>query len=202
MEEFSLALAKYEIGAREDVVRRLLQRSSSVLVASLPTRDRRQPHASVTELRRELREADLRLYQHRIARSMHDASSRAPRDRTMLGAAMCVVVGVVLFVSGELMQSRRMPPAMVTPPPPPATIGIAGNATPAVAMPPPAEPGSVRISVPSPIVRPPARRSSVKSSSKRPKPAVPPSARPSDRRGVLDRLHMRWLRTAFRDDLG
>jgi hypothetical protein len=203
MEDFSQALAKYEIGAREDVVRRLLQRSSSLLVTSLPTKDRRQPRGSVTELRRELRDADLRLYQQRIALSAHDASSRAPRDRTMLGAAMCVVVGVLLFVSGELMQSRRMPPAMATPPPPPppATMGTAGSATPPVALPQPAEPGSVRTSVPAPIVRPPARRSSVKPSSKRPKTVVPQSARPSDRRGVLDRLHMRWLRVAFRDDL-
>jgi hypothetical protein len=202
MEEFSRALARYEIGTREDVVRRLLQRSSSRIVASLPTKDRRQPGASVAELRRELRETDLLLYQQRIALSTHDAAPRLPRDRTMFGATMCVMAGALLFVSGELMQSWRMPLAMPTPPPPPATIGTSGSATPAAAMPQPAEPRSMRTSAPSPIVRPPASRSSVKPSSKRPKPTAAPSAQPSERRGILDRLHMRWLRTAFRDDLG
>jgi hypothetical protein len=201
MEQFSQALAKYEIGPREEVVRRLLQRSSPRVVASLPIKDRRQPRASVTELRRELHETDLLLYQQQIALSTHEAASRAPRDRTMLGATICVVVGVLLFVSGELMQSRRVPLAMPTPPPPPAPIGTAGSATPAAAIPQPAEPGSVRTSAPSPIVRRPARRPLVKPSSKRPKLAARPSARPSERRGILDRLHMRWLRTAFWDDL-
>jgi hypothetical protein len=201
MEEFSQALAKYEIGPREEVVRRLLQRSSSRIVASLPTKDRRQPGASVAELRRELRETDLLLYQQRIALSTHEAAPRAPRDRTMFGAAMGVVAGALLFVSGELMQSWRVPLAVPTPPPPPATIGTSGSATPAPAMAQPAEPASMRTSVPSPTVRPPARRSSVKPS-KRPKSAAPPSAQPSERRGILDRLHMRWLRMAFRDDLG
>ena len=203
MEQFSQALAKYEIGPREEVVRRLLQRSSSRLVASLPAKDRRQPGTSVTELRRELRQTDLLLYQQLIALSTHDAAWRAPRDRTMLSAIICVVVGVLLFVSGELMQSWRVPLTVPTPPPPPAIIGTAGSAPPAAAMPQPAEPDSVRTSAPSTTVRPPpVRRSSVKPSSKRLKPAAPPSARPSERRGVLDRLHMRWLRTAFRDDLG
>jgi hypothetical protein len=202
MEEFSQALAKYEIGPREEVVRRLLQRSSSRIVASLPTKDRRQPGASVAELRRDLRETDLLLYQQRIALSTHAAAPRAPRGRTMFDATMCVVAGVLLVVSGELMQSRRVPLAVPTPPPPPAAIGTTGSATPAAAMPQPAEPGSVRTSAPSPIVLAPARRSSVKPSSKRQKPTAASSAQPSERRGILDRLHMRWLRTAFRDDLG
>jgi hypothetical protein len=200
MAEFSQALAKYEIGPREDVVRRLLQRSSARLVTSLPIRDRRQPRASVTELRRALRETDLRLYQQQIAMSTHDAAARAPRDHTMLGAALCVVVGVFLFVSGEVMQSRRMPPALVTVPPPPAISGTSGSATPVAAIPQPAEPASVREVVTPPIIRPPARRPSVKPSSKRPKPPAPPTAQRPERRGVLDRLHMRWLRTAFRDE--
>jgi hypothetical protein len=201
MEEFSQALAKYEIGPREEVVRRLLQRSSSRIVASLPTKDRRQPGASVAELRRELRETDLLLYQQRIASSTHEAAPRVPRDRTMFGAAVCVVAGALLFLSGELMQSWRVPLAVPTPPPPPAAIGTSRSGTPAPAMAQPAEPVSMRTSAPSPTERPPARRSSVKPS-KRPKSAVPPSAQPSERRGILDRLHMRWLRMAFRDDLG
>jgi len=206
LEEFSQALAKYEIGPREDVVRRLLQRSSTVLVASLPATDRRQPRASVTELRRELREADLRLYQQQVVMRRDEAA--APRDRTMLGVAMCIVIGVLLFVSGQLMQSQRTPLAVVTPPPPAVatplplpTIAASESVAPVAATPQPAEPGSVRTSAPSPTVRPPARRSSEKPSLKRPKSAVPPTIRGSERRGILDRLHMRWLRAAFRDDL-
>jgi hypothetical protein len=207
MEEFSQTLAKYEIGRREDVVRRLLQRTSSLLVESLPTRERRQSRASVAELRRELREADLRLYQQQIVMRAHVAAPGAPRDRTMLGAALCVAVGVLLFASGELMESRRMPPAVVPPPPPavvtlppPEPIETSGRATPVATMPPPAELVSITPAEPSPNARPPLRRSSVKPSSKRPRPPAPATARPSERRSVLDRLHMRWLRAAFRDD--
>jgi hypothetical protein len=206
LEEFSEALAKYETGSREDVVRQLLERSSSPRIAPAPDKDRREPRASVTELRRALREADARLYEQRIVRSASAGSSQAPPGRTLLAAAACVAVGVLLFASGEFMHSRRAQPAVLTPPPavvapPPETVGTSGSTTPAAAMPLTPEPASVRASTLSPAVHTPVPQSSAKPSSKRAKakPAARASARPSVRRGVLDRLHMRWLR--FRDDL-
>jgi hypothetical protein len=221
LDEFSEALARYESGPREAVVRRLLERWSSAPVARPARADRRKPRVSVTELRRALRDADARLYQQ-LTRA-NAASSQTTPHRTMPKAAACVALGL-LVVSGEFVHIRRSaPPATVAPPTPatsqpPLTTGTAGGASTAVA---PsrvatqgAEPARACASAPVPLVQAPPRRPSVTRPSKRPRPTVAasllrtasrsparPAARasapPPPRRGVLDRLKLGWLRKAF-----
>jgi hypothetical protein len=191
LEEFSEALARYETGPREDLVRGLLQRSPALAVATPLLADRRKPRVSASELRRALRDADERLYHWRTATIADAGSPAAPRDRTMPAAAAGVVVGVLLIASGEFMHGRFVLPS--------AAVDLPRSVAPAAAVPRPAEPVSLRTSSPpSPVVLTPARLVTAKPSSRRPRVAADASARPAVRRGVLDRLRLGWLRKAFK----
>ena len=64
LDDFSRDLARHEFGDRAAAVRRALARYGAVsAAAAVPRVDRRRQHASVTDLRRALREADARLFE-------------------------------------------------------------------------------------------------------------------------------------------
>jgi hypothetical protein len=217
LDEFSEALARYETGPREGIVRGLLERWSSAPVARPLAADRRKPRVSVTDLRRALRDTDARLYQQ-LAKANAVTAQAAP-NRTMPAAAACVALGL-LVASGELLHNRRAAPAATTAlsfapttaHPPVATGTPSGSDA---AMPPAVatESAPACVLAPAPMVQAPAARSSVARPAKRPRPVVGgsvlrnvrnasrgsarPSAAPPARRGVLDRLRLGWLRKAF-----
>lgn len=102
--EFGAVLARFERGARTEVLRRLFRRVSetaSDLDPDAPFVERRRGGPSAADLRRELREADLHLYEAR-------AAARRMATRRSSGGAMkvapmiaCMVSGVALIAAGE-----------------------------------------------------------------------------------------------------
>jgi hypothetical protein len=210
LEDFSHDLARHEHGDRTAIVRRLLRRAGtqpSALV--VPIVDRRTWHAPVTDLRRALREADVRLYEYQRQRNQQVLEIKAPpRGRTMTATAACLAAGLALICTGELMH-RRTDSVVV---PTAAPIAAQSSAPGPIALPltapvqPPApaptsERGIVAVrDVPSmseSTSRPEVRRIAVKRT-KRPSTTVSrqSSSRPASR-GVLDRLRLGWLRSAF-----
>jgi len=138
LEDFSRALARFERGDRREVVRMLLERTAPApAVAGLSRRpvplfgaragegvavvgnpappspsDRRVPSVSVTELRRQLREADQRLFVQRLAAQPRlDLSSTPAAGRRVPAIAAGVLVGLSLIGAGEAMRLRHAPAA-------------------------------------------------------------------------------------------
>ncbi|HEY2907404.1 MAG TPA: hypothetical protein VGJ29_16000 [Vicinamibacterales bacterium] len=177
LEDFSRALARFERGDRREVVQRLLERSAHASgVAGLSRRpvplhsarvgegvagdvdpappspsDRRVPTVTVTELRRQLREADQRLFVQRSAaqpriemRSTHRLGRRVP------AIAAGVFVGLSLIGAGEAMRFRRASE-------PAAVSSGAPAAAPASTVSEPAWQATVPPDPPKPIDRPQPR---------------------------------------------
>jgi hypothetical protein len=134
LDDFSGALARFERGDRRDVVRKLVERSAPApSIVGLSRRpipmfgpragegfavgrhaatpspsDRRAPTVSVTELRRQLREADQRLYSQRSIAPRRAESPVAPSfGRRFPAIAAGVVVGMLLIGAGEAMHLRH-----------------------------------------------------------------------------------------------
>jgi hypothetical protein len=225
LDEFSQDLARHERGNRAAIVRRVLARARGQrAIVPMALVERRRGRASASALRRELREADLRLFQQRFQQregrnampAVLDLAAQAPvpqRSRTPIATAACLAAGLSLIVAGELMHVRHAPIA-------------APQATPQVIQASPAAPldaqrtatsearvdherivvapdrGIIAVrhvsSSPVPTSHADARRTSVK---RAPRPAVVnlrrrAQSRPPSR-GVLDRLRLGWLRNAF-----
>jgi hypothetical protein len=220
LEEFALDLSRHERGDRAEVVRRALARADDQrATVSLPFVERRKSRSSATTLRRELRDAEVRLYQAR-AGLIHEptkvidlvpAAAAPQQDRTATAAAACLAASLSLIAGGELMFSRRAPgavpethPTLVEAPRAPVVpqAAVAG-VPPAVSEPPIASLGAsltaVRVSSgPKRTSRPDGRRLSMtptthpRATTVRPKAAARRAPR-----GVLDRLRLGWLRRAF-----
>jgi hypothetical protein len=217
LEAFSDALARHERGDRAEVVRRLLKRSESTCaLAVLAHADRRRPRASHTDLRRALREADARLYAHHAA-SLLPEPPRPSAIKTVPAIAACLGSGLMLIAAGEFMQRSEAPKpvaaSVVVPAPAAAsdaapayraiqatdrsavpsavsTLGLVSTTTPA--------PASPALISETPIqhiqaTAPAARTGRVPKSPATRAPAVKKTR--ADRRGVLDRLKLGWLRT-------
>jgi hypothetical protein len=138
LEEFSIALERFERGTRSEAVAQLFQRGALAGVPATtgdvharPHRERRLHGPSVAELRRDLREMDLRLFEarqdpHADRRSINRSggfSRRAPM-------AACMVAGAALLAAGELVQTHRVthaPPARVDAAVAPASTTIVPN---------------------------------------------------------------------------
>jgi hypothetical protein len=213
LQELSRDLARHERGDRSEVIRRALARAHSQRAPAPVLVERRRNGGRVTTLRRELREADVRLYQQGGGRRQEPAvidlvaAAQVPyRGRTLSAAAACLVVGCSLIGAGELMH-RQPTPAV------PAHASVSGVQTavsddlrrpsaPALVSPEPVrESGIITVrDVRTPVrsSKPVARRISVKRAARPPLANVqrqPVARRPS--RGVLDRLRLGWLKHAF-----
>jgi hypothetical protein len=221
LDDFSRDLARHERGNRASLVRRALARTVNHDMVPARLVERRRSQVSATALRRELREADVRLYQRRealkSAPTSIDMAAVAPaphRGRTLTATAACVGAGLVLIGAGELMHKDRAPLG-----PPATTIAQAPQmmepAMRVVQTPLPDDPpvesqprvpslerGIIVVreatSKPTRASRPEVRRVSLKrssssatASSSRRVAPLPP------RRGVWDRLKLGWLRNAF-----
>ena len=225
LDALSRDLSRHERGGRADVVRQALARLHRPhLIAAMPPVERRRSHASATTLRRELREADARLYLQRaepIARptviDLVAAPPAPPRGRPLTATAACLAAGFSLIAAGEFMYSRPAP----TSPPQPAAV-VAETAPPELRpVPPPIRPAMApesqrdrAIASPQPppgiiavrnVSSTPGRGSradgprSATNRTSRPAPASArrrPAPRPAQR-GVLDRLRLGWLKNAF-----
>jgi hypothetical protein len=136
LQEFSADIERFEQGNRTAVIASLYQRAArsdpdrdSHYPASGTRRERRHHGSSAAELRRELREADLRLY---AAQSETRGRGRAGQSgRATMRAPMvaCVLAGVALIAAGELTQSRHgaAPPKEAPAPPSPATASASAS---------------------------------------------------------------------------
>lgn len=109
---FSIALQRFEIGDRDDVIRGLVARAeatsgfAAVRVRRPPDRRRRGP--TISDLRRELRQADLSLYEAVRARrtALRRTSLRAAYRRGPFFA--CVFAGLTLIAAGQFADSREV----------------------------------------------------------------------------------------------
>ncbi|MGH9142666.1 MAG: hypothetical protein ACRD2I_16165 [Vicinamibacterales bacterium] len=209
LDELSSDLVRHERGDRAEIVRHLVVRSSGRrAIAAVPLVERRMNRASATSLRRELREADHRLYQQQCAPiaaepAVIDLVAVSPppaRARSWNATAACVAAGLTLMGAGELMHVR----SASTPPPPPVVMAQipvidAPRLTPVQSIAGP-ERGIIAVrdisTRPVPASRPEVR--AVKRSARPPARSVRRgiAAHPA-RRGMLDRLRLRWLRNAF-----
>jgi hypothetical protein len=124
IEELSSALARFERNARDVVIRDLMARARAITngmaAAVIPFKpaapsvrvktERRRgiPSDVATELRRELRRADLERYARRAAATLPDLRGALHHDRRPAGAIMAgLAAGVLLIASGEVMRGDR-----------------------------------------------------------------------------------------------
>jgi hypothetical protein len=133
LEEFSGALARFERGDRREVVRKLLRRAAPAphivglsrrpiplfsaragegsAVSTHPAfpspSDRRMSTVSVTELRRQLREADQRLFAQASLPQRVDSRKTLTPGRRVPALAAGVIVGMSLIGVGEAMHLRN-----------------------------------------------------------------------------------------------
>ena len=207
---FADALARHERGRRVNHVRRVLARADSgPAIVPIAAVERRRVRASASSLRRELREADARLYQQREGLSGRPAvidlvamtPPAPPRGRPYNAAAACLAVGLSLTAAGAGMHAPRAPIAA------PQTVTAAQTTV--VRDEPRVELASIRTpergiitvrdvpSRPVPATRVAARRAPVKRASRAQTGDGRGRIAHQRSRGLLDRLKLGWLRTAF-----
>jgi hypothetical protein len=199
LDDLSLDLARHEHGGRADRVRAVLERAATRgLVLSPSFLDRRKSRTSATTLRRELRAAEVRLYEHQTRRA---APPVPPRTRTTTAAVACVAAGLMLVATGEYMHQRQVAPVSEAT----ALAPAAPQSGPPAPLAPVVEPHVVQVSTTSASSltrsgspRPEVRRISTRRTG-RPATATTvrqPAPKPHSR-SVLDRLRLGWLRNAF-----
>lgn len=186
IDELSHALERYEAGDRTQIVRRLVARAFVAERQPMGAgAERRRTTPSSTELRRDLRDADERLYERQ-----HGAPPPAGRPglRRFGAIAAGIAAGLILIGAGETMHLLRARPTA------PEAIQTAPQLPPAPAAAPNVDPPP-RTSARS-ASRPIARtiRRAPAGSSRRP---VHRRTRRSSQSSVLSRLRLEWLRSAF-----
>lgn len=109
LDEFSQALERFERGERTNAIAGLYARAVATApdlltpAALADDGDRRRRMPSATEIRRQLRDADLRLYQIQQLAQGPIRNSPTPRQRSIRGpVAACMLTGLVLVVVGEV----------------------------------------------------------------------------------------------------
>jgi hypothetical protein len=120
LEEFSDALARYERGDRGEVIRGLIDRARGADVLpteGVPSEERRRTPAGVAELRRQLRDADARVYEQQRALDELGvmATTVAARRTRRLAIAAGLAAGLALIGVGEAMKSHSPVPLLVMP---------------------------------------------------------------------------------------
>jgi len=210
--EFSETLARYERGDRAARVIAVLDRARAALApqggkSPTPVVDRRRTTPELFELRRHLRESDARLYDQQLALDAVGAV-RAPARRTRNVAVVAgLAIGLTLVGAGELMRgdlaarSAVQDSGVSTQPASdanvvadrtdngPTTTAVDRNIGPASS-------GShLNGSRGANVIQPPKKSTASRTIR---------SAQPvHSSHGVLDRMHLRWLRTriVIRNDL-
>jgi hypothetical protein len=112
IDEFAAALERFERGAPSDVLARLFDRTSQAAPAAAreaephgagpQPEERRQGGPSAAQLRRELRTADLRLYEAQQSGVRSTEPPRSNRQSRRAPLAACMVAGVALVAVGEV----------------------------------------------------------------------------------------------------
>jgi hypothetical protein len=211
--DFSIALERFERGDRAAVVRALVARAIAVNLDRLRARhseDRRRLMPSSTDFRRELRAADARYYElasatRHLTLTVPKSSVEQRRSPTLVAG---VLAGVCLVFVGEVMHTRsgttpftpngvKLAPAAAgpdvpdVPSPLPARHIVVAPVLTAMRV----DPGLTAMQVDGPS-RPAVKRVSRRPAQVAPSPASY-SRRSKNGRGVMDRLHLGWLRSAF-----
>lgn len=107
VEEFARALGRHERGDRAAVIQRAIARANDSRL------DRRRTDPAVAHLRRQLRDADVRVYdQQRAIDALSAMTAQAPAGNRRLAVAAGVFIGVLFAGGGLLMRA----PAPVLPP--------------------------------------------------------------------------------------
>jgi hypothetical protein len=123
LEDFSRALARHERGDRTEVVRRLLDRARSDILArsgEAALVDRRRTVPGIAELRRELRERDERVYDQQLALNALQAMASGTQPATSRGLALIagLAIGVTMVGTGEVLyvwhRAPSRPPDQLT----------------------------------------------------------------------------------------
>jgi hypothetical protein len=213
LDELSRDLARHERGDRAAAVRRVLAQYGALRLAVALSHVDPRHHASATDLRHTLREADALLFEPQRQRPRDSVihvlprPEPAPRDHTRLAAVACLAAGLALVSTSELMR-RGQTPSVATQSAP-IVVPAATPEEPSIERK-PANPSSAHgiIAVhdtPASRVRaarPDPQRASLKSVSRSQAGTGRRAAsRPLDsdqrRRGVLDRLRLGWLRSVL-----
>src|SRR4051812_31544040 len=107
LQDFSAALMRHELGARDAVVRGVLARGASAGATSKPAVlvERRRVGASRSDLRRALREADAQLYEYEVNAASPQTRRSPSRGQTVPAVAACLGAGMLLAAAGEIMRS-------------------------------------------------------------------------------------------------
>jgi len=179
-EDFSIILSRFQTADGPDLAHGLLTRIDAGENAnSRRTADRRRPNgATVTNLRRALREADSQLYERQ--RSADAQVTKRPRVYKVVAIAASFAGAILLFVAGAATRDRIATP---TPPQPEAA-----RAVPAA--------GDIELEAP-------PRKLPVKARVRAKKPRVvavsstAPAQSTTKSRGFFGRLHLQWLKKAF-----
>jgi hypothetical protein len=214
LDDFSTALMRFESGDRAERVSQLYNvatrnRHSPTIPAAASLRtDRRRHEPNPAELRRQLREADLRLYEARQRAGSMSAKTMRSRRLKRAPIAACMAAGIALVAAGELSPSARARLAAIR------HLSQPTPARPATPVPasadrssPPLQPvaasevaTSHMAPTPSPKVQKTAAPASRTRPSVRSRRGVPPTAKSSrsakrstDRdRGVIARIRFEW----------
>jgi hypothetical protein len=176
-EDFSIILSRFQTVDGPAVAHGILAHiNAGTTPKARETVERRRPNgATVTSLRRALREADSQLYEWQ--RSPDVKVATWPRARKAMAIAASLAAGVLLFVAGVATRDR---------------IGTAPATTEAAR----AVPAAADI-----VLEAPPRKAAARARVREQKPkARAASAAPATRaknRGVFARLHLQWLKKAF-----
>ena len=179
VDDLSRTLLRHERGDRTAVVRRALARLHAQL-------DRRRSDPAVTQLRRQLRDADARVYdQQRAIEALSAMSAKPPARNKRMALAAAGLIGLTVVGGGELIHERttpasasdvRMPTASA---PPARVVNVRASQ-------PPPEPTAAQ-ATPTPVPAPPAPKR---------------TSRPAGSSASRDREQARpkrfqWLRSRF-----
>ena len=105
VEEFSTALARHERGDRAAAIQRVIARANAADPAG--ALDRRRADPAVAQLRRQLRDADSRVYdQQRAIDALSMMAARPPSGSRGRAVAAGVLIGLTFAGAGELMRDR------------------------------------------------------------------------------------------------
>jgi hypothetical protein len=179
-EDFSIVLSRFQTTDGPAGAQRMLGRvdDGGNLKAREPVERRRPNSATVTNLRRALREADSQLYEQQ--RSADAPVAPPARSRKAMAIASSFAAAILLFVAGAATRDQLRTP-------PPARTEVA-RAVPAA--------GDIVLDAPPPK---PAVKAGVRAQKPTARVArnAPEPAKSTKNRGLFNRLHLQWLKKAF-----
>jgi len=198
LDDFVQALSRHDQGDSRAVVRAMLDRVARTEAGAMLNVERRRQAPSVADLRRHLRDADVRVYEQQMALdALAEETSGRHRRKPSLLLTVAAAGTLVLFGAGEAARLRQSPEAA-------APSRIASPALPSPAPIAPAAPVDIAKAAPdgdadlarahttltsAPAASSPSRMTIHRSSRDRTRTA---GARKSK---LLDRLHLNWLRS-------